>query len=165
MLTNPPRMEISEQLLYIDKCLVLAVRFHRSIQGNFFDHFRERSLFSNRLRRRSMPLLEGSSMLVSPISAKRNHVKTNHDDHGGGSVCPEHLCSNKSERAKLFVNVKSHVSSRHDSRLNLNARLDAGRRGGRGRGGQEKAVYAVANKFLPPLNWSVVAGSRGIIIS
>lgn len=38
MLTNPPRMEISEELLYIDKRLVLAVRFHRSIQGNFFNH-------------------------------------------------------------------------------------------------------------------------------
>lgn len=91
MLTNLPRMEISEELLYIDKCLVLAVRFHRSIQGNFFNHLESAVSFLtaydvDRCR------LEGSSMLVSPISAKRNHVKMNHDDHGG-DPCARNTCA------------------------------------------------------------------------
>lgn len=53
---------------------------------------------------------------------------------------------------KLFVNVKSHVSSRHDSRLNLNALPRRGNMGAEGREeGKKKQFYA--NKFLAPLNW------------
>lgn len=54
------------------------------------------------------PLLEGSSTSVSPISAKRNHVKMNHDDQEEeeeeGDPCgPEHLCSNKSSNERETV--------------------------------------------------------------
>lgn len=145
MLTNPPRMEISEELLYIDKRLVLAVRFHRSIQGNFFNHFRERSLFSNRLRRRSMPLLEGSSMLVSPISAKRNHVKMNHDDHGGIRVPGTPVLEQKRTSETIRKREKSRFfASRLASQFKRAARRWKGERGAE----KKQSMQLRINSFL-----------------